>query len=155
MIWDGSVRLHGARILEADGHAFDSPDEGLVHWSPTEARWRSVTAGDWDGITLQLDDDDTTAGRSSDARLEFTTGPMTFTVPLAHLDERALVVEADDPARTVRIQRLPTGLPAASCSGTYVDPDPRPGCAAYWLRVLQHDGGQAWSSPVFATSAET
>lgn len=33
------------------------------------------------------------------------------------------------------------------------DPDPFPGCNAYWLRVLQHDGAQAWSSPVFATYA--
>lgn len=146
MVWDGSVRLDGAQIIDATGHAFDSPDEGLVHWSASEARWRSVTAGDWDGITLQLCDD-----QASDGRLEFTTGPMTFTVPLAHLDERSVIVHADDPARTVRIQRLPTGLPTATCAGTYVDPDSQPGCNAYWLRVLQHDGGQAWSSPVFVT----
>lgn len=148
MIWDGSVRLAGAQIVEADGHAFDSPDEGLVGWWPTEARWRSITAGDWDGITLRLDE-----GQTSDGRLEFTTDPMTFTVPLARIDEQPMVVEADDPARGVRIQRLPNGLPPATCAGTYVDPDPQPGCNAYWLRVLQHDGGQAWSSPVFATSS--
>jgi hypothetical protein len=51
------------------------------------------------------------------------------------------------------VQRLPTGLPPASCAGSFVDPDPHPGCNAYWLRVLQHDGAQAWSSPVFATFA--
>ena len=48
-------------------------------------------------------------------------------------------------------QRLPVGLPSPSCAGGFVDPDPLPGCNAYWLRVLQHDGAQAWSSPVFAT----
>lgn len=149
MIWDGSVRIHGARITDASGHAFDSPDEGLVDWSESEARWRSITAGDWDGITLRVDHDE-----AADGRIEFTTGPMTFTTPLDRLDEQPVTVDADDPARTVRIERLPRGLPTASCSGTHVDHDPEPGCNAYWLRVLQHDGGQAWSSPVFATFAD-
>lgn len=149
MVWDGSVRIHGARITDATGHAFDSPDEGLVGWSESEARWRSITAGDWDGITLRVD-----GGRASDGRLEFTTGPMTFTTPLDRLDEQQVMVHADDPARTVRIERLPRGLPTATCSGTYIDHDPQPGCNAYWLRVLQHDGGQAWSSPVFAMLAD-
>lgn len=146
MVWDGSVRLDGARITEVSGHAFDSPDEGLTTWSPTGARWRSVTAGDWDGITLRLDD-----VRPDGGRLEFTSDPMSFTAPLAGLDEQPMIVQADDPARTVRVERLPLGLPAPTAVGSFVDPDPRPGCNAYWLRVLQHDGGQAWSSPVFAT----
>ncbi len=145
MIWDGSVRIDGARISDVNGHAFDSPDEGIVDWSESSARWRSVTAGDWDGVTLRVE------GDPSDARLEFTTGPMAFTTPLARLDSGPVEFRADDPARTVRVERLPRGLPSASCSGTHIDPDPRPGCNAYWLRVLQHDGGQAWSSPVFAT----
>jgi hypothetical protein len=146
MVWDGQIRLDGARITNVSGYAFDSPDEGLGDWNDTVVNWRSITAGDWDGVVLELDQTDASAGR-----LDFATGPMTFTVPLDQIDERPFVVDAGNPSRTVRIQRLPAGLPSPSCLGSFVDPDPHPGCNAYWLRVLQHDGAQAWSSPVFAT----
>lgn len=146
MVWDGQIRLDGARITNVSGYAFDSPDEGLGDWNDTVVNWRSITAGDWDGVVLELDQTDASAGR-----LDFATGPMTFTVPLDQIDERSFVVDAGNPSRTVRIQRLPAGLPSPSCLGSFVDPDPHPGCNAYWLRVLQHDGAQAWSSPVFAT----
>jgi hypothetical protein len=26
---------------------------------------------------------------------------------------------------------------------------PRGACAAYWIRVIQEDGAQAWTSPVY------
>jgi len=145
MIWDGCLRLDGAQITDATGHAFDSPDEGLNEWTQTSATWQSVTAGDWDGVVLQLD-----GSQSPDATLEFATDPMTFTVPLVELDTGPFVVAAADPARTVRVERLPVGLAPPSCVGTFVDVDPQPGWNPYWLRVLQHDGAQAWSSPVFA-----
>ncbi len=149
MVWDGQLRLDGARIINVSGYAFDTPDEGLGGWTETVVNWRSITAGDWDGVILELDPSSGSAGR-----LNFATGPLTFSVPLGELGERPFVVDATDPARTVRLQRLPTGLPSPSCAGSFVDPDPHPGCNAYWLRVLQHDGAQAWSSPVFATFAD-
>jgi hypothetical protein len=32
------------------------------------------------------------------------------------------------------------------------DPDPPAGaCSAYWIRVTQEDGAQAWTSPVYLT----
>lgn len=150
MAWDGYVRLDGARVSNASPYAFDTPDEGLGDWTETVVNWRSVTAGDWDGVVLHVD-----GSSSPEARLEFVTDPMSFTVPLAELNGRPFVVDAVNPPRTVRLQRLPTGLPPASCAGSFVDPDPHPGCNAYWLRVLQHDGAQAWSSPVFATITGT
>jgi hypothetical protein len=146
MAWDGYVRLSGARISNASGYAFDTPDEGIGDWTETAVNWRSFTAGDWDGVVLQLD-----GPSESDAQLEFVTDPINFTVRLAELDGSPFVVDAVNPSRTVRVQRLPTGLPPSSCAGSFVDPAPQPGCNAYWLRVLQHDGAQAWSSPVFAT----
>lgn len=148
MVWDGHLRVAGARITNVSGYAFDTPAEGLGDWTETVVNWRSITAGDWDGVVLELDQSSSLAGR-----LDFATGPMTFTVPLDELEERPFVVDATDPCRTVRMERLPTGLPTTSCAGSVVDPDPYPGCNAYWLRVLQHDGAQAWSSPVFATYA--
>jgi len=57
-------------------------------------------------------------GREPDAHLELATNPMNLTIPLGQLDEGPVVAEASDPARTVRVQRLPTGLPAAGCAGS-------------------------------------
>ena len=65
MVWDGYVRLTGAQISDASGYAFDTPDEGLGDWTETVVNWRSFTAGDWDGVVLQLD-----GSIEPDARLE-------------------------------------------------------------------------------------
>jgi hypothetical protein len=146
MAWHGYARLSGGSISDVSGYAFDTPDEGIVEYDAGTVSWRSVTAGDWDGVVLRLQ-----PGWESDAHLEFATDPMKLTIPLEQLSEGPVVAEAADPARTVRVQRLPTGLPAPSCAGSFIDPDARSGSHAYWLRVLQHDGAQAWSSPVFVT----
>ena len=147
MVWDGELRITGARIVEARGHAFDTPDEGITARSETTLAWRSVTAGDWDGVVLDLEDE-------TDARLAFATGPMTFETPIP-ADTRPVEVSAADPSRTVRVERLPSALPDLHCAGSFVDRESVRETHAYWLRVLQHDGAMAWSSPVFATFAGT
>ena len=53
MVWDGQLRLAGARIVDARGHAFDTPDEAIVSraeasiggWTPHSAleRMRQVS----------------------------------------------------------------------------------------------------------------
>ncbi|MBK7592051.1 MAG: hypothetical protein IPI27_12390 [Betaproteobacteria bacterium] len=71
MQWDGELRVAGARILAAHPWAFDTPDEGLRHISDTRVAWRSLTAGDWDGLVLDLD-------RFDGAELTFVTALMTL-----------------------------------------------------------------------------
>ena len=71
MRWDGLLRVAGARIVRADGFAFDSPDEGITGHDHACVRWRSVTAGDWDGVVVELDD-------PAHAELCLVTAPMSL-----------------------------------------------------------------------------
>lgn len=144
MVWDGGLELLDARLLEAQGWAFDSPEEGIVAQSRTGLAWRSVTAGDWDGVILRLEE-------GPDAVLAVSTGPLSCRLPLARLGDAPRLVEAADPPRRLELRRLPLRPPPPGWAGTFRDPTAGPGTHAYWLRVAQADGERAWSSPIWVT----
>ncbi len=144
MVWDGGLEVEEGRILEARGWAFDTPEEGIVAQGPGGVAWRSVTAGDWDGVILRLEETAATV-------LTIATGPLACRLPLAGLGEAPRLIALEEPMRRLELRRLPRVPPPSSWSGTVRDPDPTPGERAYWLRVRQSDGEQAWSSPVWVT----
>lgn len=144
MSWDGELRIEGARILDVEPWAFDTPDEGLREHDDTRVRWRSVTAGDWDGVVLALDAPDT-------AELTFVTAPMTLRTSLATLGGGGRRFEAQNPERAVELKRLPEAMPSCTFRGEFADAEPVAGTHAYWVRVRQSDGAYAWSSPIFVT----
>ncbi|MEO8134157.1 MAG: DUF3604 domain-containing protein, partial [Betaproteobacteria bacterium] len=144
MIWDGELRVDGARIVAAQPWAFDTPDEGLREIESGRVRWRSITAGDWDGLTLELDD-------PAAAAITFVSGPMTFRAHLGALHALPLTFAAESPMRKVELRRLPERPPALGWRGRFEDPDPPAGDHAYWVRVRQSDGAYAWSTSIFTT----
>lgn len=144
MHWDGLLRIDGARVLGAEPWAFDTPDEGLRGLQPQQVAWRSITAGDWDGVVLELDQLDR-------AGLTFVTEPMTVQTPLHDLGRQPRLFEASAPMRRLELRRLPQQMPALDWSGGFDDPDPPAGAHAYWVRVRQSDGAFAWSTPIFTT----
>ena len=149
MLWTGSLRVDGAKIVDVRPWALDTPDEGLIDSSDAQVRFRTITAGDWDGVIVTLDP----AGdaRIEDAELMFVTEPMKFRVRLSDLGTIARTFDAGNPARTVELRRLPREMPAPGWRGTFVDRSPIGGDHAYWVRVRQCDGEQAWSTPIFVT----
>jgi hypothetical protein len=144
MQWDGELRIAGARILAAHPWAFDTPDEGLRTIGDTRVTWRSLTAGDWDGLVLDLDQVD-------GAELTFVTAPMTLQSRIGDLDGHARSFEAGSPSRKVELRRLPARMPALGWRGRFDDPAPVEGAHAYWIRVRQADAAYAWSTPIFVT----
>ena len=111
----------------------------------SSVRWRSVTAGDWDGVVLTLDD-------VADAELAFVTAPMTFRMLARELAPAGDAVDAHDPERTVEVRRLPSEMPTRFVQPA--DSTTHRRCAgehAYWVRVRQADGAFAWSTPIFAS----
>jgi len=144
MNWDGELRVEGAQILAAQGWTFDTPDEGLRDHDRAHVRWRSVTAGDWDGVLLELD-------RPEDAEVWFVTGPMSLRTRLSQLGPAGRRFDAHNPQRSVELRRLPERMPSCSFSGRFDDSSPIAGEQAYWIRVRQSDGAYAWSSPIFVT----
>jgi hypothetical protein len=144
MQWDGGLRVQGARILAAHPWAFDTADEGIRATDPHSVHWRSITAGDWDGVVLDLDDLRT-------AELSFVTEPMTLQARLGDLGATPRSFKAESPMREVELRRLPAVPPALGWRGRFEDPAPAPGAHAYWVRVRQTDAAQAWSTPIFVT----
>ena len=140
--WHGSLRLEGGCILMAETFAFDSPDQGIVELDEGQVRWLSSTAGDPDGLFLDLDAPET-------AEVFFETGPATFSFLLSDLAEGPLVVEAGGLGRRVTAAWVPRGPRPTTASFAYQDEGLAPGIHAYWLRVIQRDGAMAWSSPIY------
>lgn len=145
MRWDGLLRLEGTRIVRVEGFAFDSPDEGIVEHDHACVRWRSITAGDWDGVIVELDN-------PAQADLRFVTAPMTLRVRPGAIDPQGVRFSAHDPRRRVELRWLPERAPPCTFEGRFGDPAPLPGEQAYWIRVRQSDGAYAWSSPIFVSS---
>ena len=142
MAWDGELRVAGARIVDVSGWGFDTPDEGIIDHDATHVRWRSVTAGDWDGVVVALDDPDA-------AELTFASAPMNVRFGLRDVPRDGRVFEAAGPERTLEVRRLPANPPSWSFDGAFSDPVPVAGDHAYWVRVRQADGATAWSTPIF------
>ena len=144
MRWDGELRVTGARIVGAADWATDTPDEGVRERSDSRVAFRSITAGDWDGLLLELDD-------PARAELTFVTEPMALHARLGDLGTQARTFEAHSPERKVELRRMPRTMPALGWRGRFVDPSPPAGPHAYWIRVRQADGHFAWSTPIFTT----
>jgi hypothetical protein len=142
MTWDGELRIEGATILRATPWAFDTPDEGLTHSSAQRVAWRSITAGDWDGVVLSLD-------RPDAALLTFCTEPLSVQCHLGTLGNSGWLEEQHAPWRSVEIRRLPSDDPPAQLRRVFTDPAPQPGWHAYWVRIRQLDGAYAWSTPIY------
>ena len=145
--WDGSLELSAGRILDAAPWAMENPEKGIVARTESRVTWISNTTGDDDGLDLVLD-------APPDAVLRFRTPVIDLDVVLGDLaDGRTRTF----PAGGVDLQAFMRRLPARGLTDRlvvdYTDPAPPRGphgqCHAYWLRVTQEDGAQAWTSPVY------
>ena len=149
MSWDGLIRVDGASIVDVQEWALDTPDEGIRDSDAHSVRFRTITAGDWDGVILTLDRIDTAA-------ITFVSEPMTVHARLGDLRGSELrTFEADNPARKLELRRLPSTMPAPGWKGRFIDASPPGGDHAYWIRVRQSDGEYAWSTPIFVTLQRT
>jgi hypothetical protein len=76
-----------------------------------------------------------------DVPLADLAGGATRTFPAGGVDLRAFM------------RRLPARDHARELTFDVRDPAPPAGaCHAYWIRVTQEDGAQAWTSPVYLTA---
>jgi hypothetical protein len=145
--WDGSLELSAGRILAAEPFAMENPEKGITSRTDRRLTWISNTTGDDDGVDVSLD-------APADAVLRFRTPVLDLDVPLAELEGGATRVF---PAGGVDLRAFMRRLPARDLTRELAfdvtDPAPPAGaCSAYWIRVTQEDGAQAWTSPVYLTA---
>ena len=144
--WDGSLELSAGRILDAEPFAMENPEKGITRRTEQRLEWISNTTGDDDGVDVTLE-------APAGAVLRLRTPVIDLDVPLADLADGAThVVPAGGVDLRAFMRRLPTRDFTRELSFDVTDPAPPPGaCSAYWLRVTQEDGAQAWTSPVYLT----
>ena len=140
--WDGWLRLDKGRILEAKGYALDSQAEYVRQDGENRVSWVSSTAGEEDGVILRLD-------ASKDATLAFNSPLISFSAPLSEVFRAPLVKDVGGLDLRVRVERFPLGAGTKDVHFTFVDEGIPTGLSAYYVRVVQEDGGKAWSSPVY------
>ncbi len=141
--WDGGLTITGATIRGATGYRFDYPTEGIRHSDEKQVQWLSNTAGDEDGVILDVDN-------LKHGSLTFKSEPAHFTVQLGQITTEDWVFPAGGLDREVVLRRVARAY-ARDVKFDWIDRYPLHGTTAYWVRVLQQDGATAWSSPIYVT----
>ncbi len=145
--WDGTLSLDRGRIVAAAGWGFDQPEQGVIEAGEQVVRWRSETAGDWDGVVVECEAPD-------DAVLRFASGPATFSFSPRDLGARPMVVDAGGESQRVEVERDPGPAQPLDVAFVYRAAAPARGRDPYIVRVTQQDGHVAWSSPIFLAVSE-
>jgi hypothetical protein len=142
--WDGHLQLTAGRIVAAEPFAMENPEKGIVQRGERRIEWVSNTTGDDDGVDLTLE-------APPDTVLQFRTPVIDLDVRLGELaDGRTRTFPAGGVDLRAFMRRLPVRDHTRELTLDVTDADPPPGrCHAYWIRVTQEDGAQAWTSPVY------
>jgi hypothetical protein len=144
--WDGHLEVSAGRIVAAEPFAMENPEKGISARAERRIDWVSNTTGDDDGVDLTLE-------APAGAVLRFRTPVISLDVPLVDLADGATrVFPAGGVDLRAFMRRLPARDHARELRFEVTDaPPPRSGSHAYWIRVTQEDGAQAWTSPVYLT----
>jgi hypothetical protein len=142
--WDGSLELSAGRFVAAEPFAMENPEKGITRRTEQRLEWISNTTGDDDGVDVTLE-------APAGAVLRFRTPVIDLDVPVADLlDGATRVFPAGGVDLRAFMRRLPVRDLTRELAFEVVDPaPPRGACSAYWIRVTQEDGAQAWTSPVY------
>ena len=147
LTWDGSLELTRGTIRQASPIALDSPIETVTLQSPHAVAWRSYTAGDFDGVLLDVKTQDGSV-------LEFHSPITNLEVPLASLTREPRVFRVrEDLGQEITMYEYPKGKRPVEVAFEYEDTCLPPGTTPYYVIVYQEDGAMAWSSPIFVTRA--
>ncbi len=140
-IWDGAATIAGNDIAEIREVNFWNPDKRVVHNGGTLA-WEALTTGNFGGFDLFLRDP--RAGR-----LAVRTVPASLDLSISEIGARPVVEEAGGLGRRLSVWRLPESLDRRTISFERVVPRAAAGDSAFYVAVVQEDGYQAWSSPIY------
>jgi hypothetical protein len=143
--WDGGLKVAGNRILKASAINFLNPDKS-IEFDDHSVSWRSVTTGNFAGVDLWLE-----KASDGDITIETTAATGSFRVGDIGLDDRT--IEAGGLGKRIRAFRLPDDGVASTMSFIHPVVAKGDGDNAFYVRITQEDGHQAWSSPIYLIRA--
>ena len=143
VVWRGGIALDKGAMLAHTPYALDQYDDTITRVSNKVLRFSTATSGDPDGVLIDLD-------APADARLSFFSDVKSFILPIGEISAEPTIIPAGGVNIQVLVGEVGTTLKDWSARFQFTDEDAS-SCVVnpYWVRVLQVDGGQAWSSPIY------
>lgn len=157
--WRGKITVDGGIIKKITRYRLDYPTELLMQESENEITFDTFTAGDEDGVIIDMD----TTGKETlifdatvNSRSQFGDGgrgknSVSLEIPIKQISDSDLVYRAGGLDREITVRKVKRDYPRR-VTFTWTEDVLQEQTTAYWVRVLQEDGATAWSSPVFVTS---
>ena len=142
VIWDGTLKVSGGRLLKTDPIGFQSPFDDVRLEDDKTAMWHFTGAGNRAGFQLEFDAED-------DELFHFSSGPCSFDFLPNQVRLTPMVVDAGGVSRHVEVGPAPAEDGSRKVELTYRDTRNISGLCPYWVRVVQTDQARAWSSPVY------
>jgi hypothetical protein len=143
--WSGGLSIDRGAIETVRPFGFDHPEDGIQKRTTTSIEWSGSTAGNYQGIRVDVDGPPETT-------LSFSTEPVSTTAQLGEVEDRNMSLE-DGVEQELSIHRV--GECTRMDAKTAFEDDEQNGTSPYYVRVTQVDGEMAWSSPVFVDSVST
>ena len=140
VVWDGSIRTKGCKILSAKTFAFDVVADGINEQSEDCIVFRSRTTGDRDGVDLLLDN-------AFQGHVIFASAVGVLELDLSKLQAKKVFPQGGIDMQ-VTIERYPKQHSQRSLELHAILPSPKER-TAYTVKATQVDGHMAWASPVW------
>lgn len=141
VLWNGSARLEGARLVGATPINFFNPDR-VLRRSGDRLDWTLVTTGNFGGFDAMTE--------GGGGRIVIDTPVLAASEDLDDIGLEDRVHGIDGPLpREIRLRRLPDAPLAPSLSARLQVPLHKGRDNAVYARVTLEDGTQAWSSPIY------
>lgn len=143
VIWDGTARFEGNRILSARPVNFLNRDKSLVQEGPDKLSWKALTTGNFGGFDVDLE-----SGEAGGLSLK--TPLISFDLPLAEIGYEDKVFDASgELPRFVTVFRLPAENAHRHLAFTRKVALSEKGDNAVYIRLTLEDGTRAWTSPIY------
>ena len=140
--WRGGISLDRGSIVTYTPYALDQWDDSVRRVSNKVLRFQTSTSGDPDGVMLDID-------APPEAELHFFSDALSFKTRLGEVGYEPLVWPGGGVNIRVQVSEIAAVMGDWSASFAYTDEEAPRGRSPYWVRVLQLNGGQAWSSPIY------
>ncbi len=140
-IWDGTAAVHGNDIVSMREINFWNPDKSIAR-DGDNLVWQALTTGNFGGFDLVLRD-------PAAGRIAVATGHATLNLAIAEIGAEPVVCDAGGLARRLSAVRLPEQLDRRAVEFERVVPRALTGDSAFYVAIVQEDGYQAWSSPIY------
>lgn len=140
-IWDGSATVHGNTIAEVRPINFWNPDKRIAPDGDGLA-WEALTTGNFGGFDLML-------AEPEEGRLQILTEHASLDLPIAQIGADPVIRDAGGLARKLSVRRLPERLTECKVDVERRLPLAAAGGSPFYVTIVQEDGYQAWSSPIY------